>query len=146
MIFKLDDSIIDFIEENKGKFTIESKEIMALNNLARAQMEGHHQIIGSYGVFKCLVNLTVLEQTSRSIYANLFAKCAYYLSLENFCTDYVLVEPNPENLIIRESKDNKTIFRASLSYFDKMEKVSPTVFISEDIRDCEFYEKMAKNI
>ncbi|AWX56926.1 hypothetical protein AB432_018555 [Brevibacillus brevis] len=144
MLIKIDDSVIEFLETNKEILTFESNEIKSLNNLARAQMDGHHQVISSYATLKYLRNYPLIEQSCRGIYTSLLAKCTFFFSLEEFCTDYIIVTSKVENEIVRGFSGKKHIFKVSLDYFYLMDRISATTFISEDLSDCEFYEKIAK--
>lgn len=144
MLIKIDDTVSEFIKNNKDRLKRDSNEIKALNNIAKALQEGYHIVSGSYDVLGTLAKLDCLEWNAQRTYEILSQRFTFYLSYEEYCCSYILVKSNSFGFYRNDKEPNKIIYEVPLNEFVKFDKLFPTRLLSEDYSDCEFYEKIAE--
>lgn len=144
MLIKIDETVSEFIKNNKDGLKRDSDEIKALNNIAKALQEGYHIVSGSYDVLRTLAKLDCLEWNAQRTYETLAQRFTFSLSYEEFCCSYVLVKSNSFGFYRNDKESDKVIYEVPLNEFTTFGKLFPTRLLSEDYSDCVFYEKIAK--
>ncbi|PEN30109.1 hypothetical protein CN630_31645, partial [Bacillus wiedmannii] len=90
MLIQLDKSIEQTISEIMPDLNEESKEIIALNNLAIAYRNGWHIIIGSLRVLKLIKNLEHIDKSTKSVFDKLINEYAFQKSYKDLVGEYIL--------------------------------------------------------
>lgn len=143
MLIKIDDTVTEYVESNKQSLDLDSLEIRALDNIAKAYQEGQHIISASLDALEILTKLDLLENNSRRIYHNLLNKFTFLPAYENYFSVYILVKSNDCDFYRNDTQNDKIIYEVPLNRFSKLQATRETVLLAEDSRDCDFYEKIA---
>ncbi|MGR5960119.1 hypothetical protein ACT7DM_16980 [Bacillus cereus] len=143
MLIKIDDTVTEYIESNKQSLDLDSLEIRALDNIAKAYQEGQHIISASLDALEILTKLDLLENNSRRIYHYLLNKFTFLPAYENYFGIYILVKSNDCDFYRNDTQNDKIIYEVPLNRFSKLQAIRETVLLAEDSRDCDFYEKIA---
>ncbi|PHB52893.1 hypothetical protein COE92_18345 [Bacillus wiedmannii] len=143
MLIKIDDTVINQIQNSNPPLTEVSEEVIALNNIATAISDGLHIITASLETLEFLYRFELLTHNSRRMYFNLFDKFTYLPAYEDFFCEYILVK-NRDISFSRKRQGEHIIFEVPINHFTRVMSISPSVLLSEDMSDCEFYEKIAK--
>ncbi|ANC06739.1 MULTISPECIES: hypothetical protein [Bacillus cereus group] len=144
MLIKIDDTVIQQIKSKLHSINITSPEVKALNNIATAIKEGFHIISASLDTLEFLYKFDLLEHDSKRMYFSVFSKFTYLSSYEQFCEDCILIKDSSCIFNRTNTVTNKTVFEIPIDYFSHLVSILPTILLSEDMSDCEFYEKIAK--
>ncbi|WP_460271927.1 hypothetical protein [Bacillus sp. NEAU-Y102] len=143
MLIKIDDTVTEFIKSNKNNLNRDSLEVRALNNIATAFQQGYHVISASFETLEVLAKLDLLDHNPQRIYHKLFERFTFLPAYEDFCCSYILVKSNEFEFNKNENQHNKMIYEVPLNKFVQLSRLWPTVLLSEDYSDCQFYEKLA---
>ncbi|MGR6001229.1 hypothetical protein ACT7C7_25065 [Bacillus cereus] len=146
MLIKIDDTVIQQIKSKLHSINITSPEVKALNNITTAIKEGFHIISASLDTLEFLYKFDLLEHDSKRMYFSVFSKFTYLSSYEQFCEDCILIKDSSCIFNRTNTVTNKTVFEIPIDYFSHLVSILPTILLSEDMSDCEFYEKDCKKI
>ncbi|MCU4862032.1 hypothetical protein [Bacillus cereus] len=143
MLIKIDDTVTEYIESNKQNLNLDSLEIRALNNIAKAYQEGYHIVSASLDALEILAKLDLLEYNSQRTYHYLLSKFTFLPAYENYFGSYILVKSSNFDFYRNKTQKKKIIYEVPLNKFSKLQAIRETVLLAEDSRDCDFYEKLA---
>ncbi len=135
MILVLDPSLLDGVKNN-------SHVVEALELIAHSRRLGNHIVFGNRTVIKYLANCPLLSHSSRAVYRKLYEDLPTsreYLTKIKFSVEIVL-----ESVLECINREDHTIIRASINYFNNLSILDKTVLLCEDLDDTVFYRRLAK--
>lgn len=143
MLIKIDESVVEYIEEKKLDSIETNTIVQALNNLAKSYTEGYHIITGELVVFEYLKNFKLLDKSSIQFYTDMWAKFSTMASCEDFVFDYILVKSGQCNFN-KVCKADRNIYEVPIQYFNSFGKLDKTKFVVENSKDACFYIEIGK--
>ncbi|WP_350343965.1 hypothetical protein PRVXT_000330 [Proteinivorax tanatarense] len=138
MLISIDESVIDFIRENKEELNYCSKVIKSLNTIARAYADKEHFVIGDVYTLEYLCKCELLENTSKRMFTSISSQYVFIAGLQDRLNCKVVAH-----------KKGNNFFKEGNEYWvpiDRFEKLRESYLVSEDLSDCGFYESLCKKM
>ncbi len=143
MLIYIDESIIE--QNNIEQIKSNSELLECISNLAKSAINGKHFVFSTKKVLNTLSKIEQLSENDRKTFKKIEGKFSFIGYIMNCVKAYINVCFDlPDNKIEPERtlKDEKTVFNIPLKYLSKVDILSKTCLVSEDLNDCKFYKRL----
>ena len=133
MLIKLDDSIMNMEELNNN-----IKD--SLDNIALSMREGNHIVIASKKVLHYIIKIKGLEKKTISTFNYILKNRTTISTVMKRVEAFILVVNNTGDITRCTDRENKVVFKVPIEKFKVYDRLSPSMIVSEDESDCDFYK------
>lgn len=142
MVVEITKDIIEYLEMHKGALNEQSDVVVMIDEIARQCYEHHHVIYAEIDVFEYLKNCKVLENRSRRLFSALF-RSAFTLKSFVDATRYRIVYSTViENNTLKIEDGVIKLYVPIVKKF----LLAQAILVCENLRDCELYIDLVKEI
>lgn len=142
MVVEITKDIIEYLEMHKDALNEQSDVVVMIDEIARQCYEHHHVIYAEIDVFEYLKNCKVLENRSRKLFSALF-RSAFTLKSFVDATRYRIVYSTViENNTLKIEDGVIKLYVPIVKKF----LLAQAILVCENLRDCELYIDLVKEI
>ena len=142
MVVEITKDIIEYLEMHKDALNEQSDVVVMIDESARQCYEHHHVIYAEIDVFEYLKNCKVLENRSRKLFSALF-RSAFTLKSFVDATRYRIVYSTViENNTLKIEDGVIKLYVPIVKKF----LLAQAILVCENLRDCELYIDLVKEI
>lgn len=142
MVVEITKDIIEYLEMHKDALNEQSDVVVMIDEIARQCYEHHHVIYAEIDVFEYLKNCKVLENRSRRLFSALF-RSAFTLKSFVDATRYRIVYSTViENNTLKIEDGVIKLYVPIVKKF----LLAQAILVCENLRDCELYIDLVKEI
>lgn len=142
MVVEIANDVIEYLEVNKRILNDQSDIIITLDELARQCYEHHHVIFAEIDVLEHLKNFELLEKRARRVFSTLFRKAFELKSFVDATKYRIRYTTAVDDNILKIEEDSAVLCVSIL----KKNILSQSILICENLRDCELYIDLIKEI